>query len=206
MHYFERSSGGLSVWERQALTRARFVAGDARTGARLMALIRHVAYPEIWRDEWSDELRHIKHRVETERARANDESLYDVKLGRGALSDIEWTAQWLAMKHGAKFPELQRPNTLQVLAAAKNVDLLAESEERALHEAYLFLQRAQIRLHWALDNPSAAQHENSPSWQSWAGAVFPELSRDSACEAFVAEWKAHASLVRSVFERVRDAL
>ncbi len=206
VHYFERQSGGLSVWERQALTRARFVAGDARTGARLMALIRHVAYPETWQAQWSDELRHIKHRVETERARAGSETIYDVKLGRGALSDIEWAAQWLAMKHGAQFLELQRPNTLQVLAAAKDAQLLGESEERALREAYEFLQRAQIRLHWALDNPSAAQIENSIAWQSWAGAVFPELSREAACEEFANQWKMHTSAVRNVFERVRDAL
>ncbi len=65
--YFENETSGIAAWERQALTRARFVAGDAEIAATLLAATRHVAFPPIWRAGWSDELRHIKHRVETER-------------------------------------------------------------------------------------------------------------------------------------------
>ena len=109
--YFEHpQQSGFAVWERQALTRARIVAGDVRTGARAMALVRNVAFPRDWEANWSDQLRHIKDRVERERAL---KSAFDVKLGLGALSDIEWSAQWLAMKWGFRFPGLQTPGTLR---------------------------------------------------------------------------------------------
>jgi glutamate-ammonia-ligase adenylyltransferase len=109
--YFERASNGIAVWERQALTRARFVAGDAATAGRLMAAINHVAFPAEWQPGWGDELRHIKGRVENERAARGTKSggVYDVKLGPGCLSDIEFCAQWLALKDGARVPSLQTP-------------------------------------------------------------------------------------------------
>jgi glutamate-ammonia-ligase adenylyltransferase len=43
--YFGSEKSGFAAWERQALTRARFVAGDAAAGARLMALTRDAAFP-----------------------------------------------------------------------------------------------------------------------------------------------------------------
>jgi hypothetical protein len=48
-------------------------------------------FPETWQPGWGDELRHIKGRVENERAAKGTKSggVYDVKLGPGCLSDIE---------------------------------------------------------------------------------------------------------------------
>jgi glutamate-ammonia-ligase adenylyltransferase len=198
--YFERAVGGLAVWERQALTRARFVAGDAQTGARLMAAICHVAYPANWNPDWSDELRHIKERVESERGRLSA-GIYDVKLGRGALSDIEWTAQWLALKHGAMFPQLQGPNTLQVLAGAVQAQVLARDDLQVLEAAYTFFRRAEIRLHTALDVRGSSLKSGTPEWKSWARAVFPESSE--AEHEFEEAWRSHTRGVREIFERVR---
>ncbi len=203
--YFERASGGLAVWERQALTRARFMAGDARTGAALLALIRHVAFPAEWRGEWSDELRHIKQRVENERATSSRRGeAYDVKLGHGTLSDIEWVAQWTALKHGAAHIELQTPNTLRSLQAAAQVQVLAAQNVAVLGAAYEFFRRAEIRLHTALDVKGSALPAHSPEWKAWARAVFP--NREDAEDAFAGSWSEHSRGVREVFEEVREGL
>ena len=203
--YFERPSGGLAVWERQALTRARFLAGDARLGAALLALIRHVAFPEDWRAEWSAELRHIKARVENERSKSSKRAdIYDVKLGRGTLSDIEWCAQWTALKHGARHVELQTPNTLRALDAAARVQVLAEQDVAILGAAYRFFRRAEVRLHTALEVRGSALQAGSAEWKAWARAVFP--AREDAEEAFGAAWSEHSERVRRVFEQVREEL
>ena len=205
LHYFERESGGLAVWERQALTRARLVAGDTRSGAKLMAMIRHVAFPAKWQSGWSDELRHIKNRVETERFKQAANGFH-VKLGRGALADIEWSAQWTALKFGAQHERLQTPNTLRVLQAARDAQVLGEDDVQVLAEAYLWLRRAEIRLHFALENPPSKVRENSPELAAWAHALYPALAREDAQQQFESDWMKHTTGARRVFERVRDEL
>jgi glutamate-ammonia-ligase adenylyltransferase len=213
IEYFERASGGIAVWERQALTRARYVAGDAATAARLMAAIRHVAFPEQWRPEWGDELRHIKSRVENERAARGSSArggqvatVYDVKLGPGALSDIEFCAQWLAMKHGARVPILQTPNTLRQIEAAREAELLADVEAGALRDAYLFLRRAELRLQITQDHSVRAVQRGSKGWTSWARAVFPDEPDEVATARFEEEWQTRTHAARAVMERVREEL
>ncbi len=206
--YFERPQNGLLVWERQALTRARSVAGDASLCAKLMAAVRHAAFPEEWNPAWSDELRHIKARVENERgAKARSgEKMFDVKLGNGTLSDIEWTAQWLALKFGAKYPVLQTRSTLLQIEAAREAGVLSVDEATALREAYTFLRRAELRLQIAHEYSAPAVKKGSKEWTAWTRAVFPEENGEAAAQRFEDEWNLHTSAVRQVFEKVRAAL
>lgn len=206
LEYFERETNGIAVWERQALTRARIVAGDFGIAARLMAAIRHVAFPENWQAEWGDELRHIKARVENERAAKGAKSgdTFDVKLGPGALSDIEFCAQWLAMKHGARVLALQTPSTLAQIEAARAAALLSEEEAAALRETYVFLRRAELRLQITQEGAVKGVKRDSKEFAAWARAVFP--GDDNAAAHFVETWDASTRGARLVMERVRDEL
>ena len=208
LEYFERAQNGLQIWERQALTRARFVAGDAALSGKLMAAIRHVAFPQNWQSEWSDELRHIKTRVETERgAKAKTgETVFDVKIGKGGLSDIEWTTQWLALKWGAKFPVLQTRSTLFQIEAAREAGVLQSKESDALRDTYTFLRRAELRLQIAHEYSAPAVRKNSKEWTAWTRAVFPDETGEIAAERFEEEWEIHTKAAREVFEKVRDEL
>ena len=205
MEYFDNPNSGFAVWERQALTRARIVAGDVAAGARAMALIRNVAFPAQWQAGWSDELRHVKTRVERER-RAKGAGVYDVKMGAGGLADIEWSAQWLAMKWGFAHPDLQTPNTLFQLEAARQAELISPEEYERLEAAYLWLRRAELRLQIAREGGAAAIKGGSPDFKIWARALFPGLPVDAATSSFAAAWLHHTGNVRQVFERVRDEL
>jgi glutamate-ammonia-ligase adenylyltransferase len=158
--YFEDPVRGIAVWERQALTRARFIAGDAETAAVLLLAARHVAFPEEWREGWGNELRHIKARVENERggksAPRGKGEIFDVKLGKGALSDIEFCGQWLSLKYGARFPQLQTTNTRNQIGSAQMAGLLSEDEALALLDAHTFLRRAELRLQLTQDHAGHA--------------------------------------------------
>ena len=198
------ASSGFAVWERQAFTRARLAAGDWATGARAMAILRDAAHPEIWDEKWSGELRAIKNRVENERAKSSKTAnFYDVKLGEGAISDIEWCAQWLALKWGAKFPVLRVANTRRQLVGAWESGLISESEFGILQNAYFWLRRAELRLQIAGENGVAALKRDSSDAQIWARALFPELENDAALARFDEQWQFHTRAVREVFERVR---
>jgi [glutamine synthetase] adenylyltransferase / [glutamine synthetase]-adenylyl-L-tyrosine phosphorylase len=210
--YFE-NPGGIAIWERQALTRARYAAGDAEIGAALLLAARHVAFPEVWRDGWSDELRHIKTRVENERGAKSAKAagrgtgeLFDVKLGHGALSDIEWCAQWLALKFGARFSHLQTPNTRAQIQAAHQADLLSHTEAAALLDAHTFLRRAELRLQLTQDHGGHAARSGSREFRAWARAVFPDETTAVAADRFAAEWHQFTNASRAVMERVRDEM
>jgi len=131
-----------AVWERQALLRARPVAGDAELGARFIAGIEEVRYPAAGIDAaTAKEIRRIKARMEAERLpRGADPGLH-TKLGRGGLSDVEWTIQLVQLRHAGAIAELRTPATLPALDAARRHGLIDEEHEHVLADAWRIAMR-----------------------------------------------------------------
>jgi glutamate-ammonia-ligase adenylyltransferase len=131
-----------AVWERQALLRARPVAGDAELGARFIAGIEQVRYPADGIDAaTAKEIRRIKARMEAERLpRGADPGLH-TKLGRGGLSDVEWTVQLLQLRHAGRIDDLRTPSTIPALRAARRHGLLTDDQYDVLSEAWRLAMR-----------------------------------------------------------------
>jgi glutamate-ammonia-ligase adenylyltransferase len=151
-----RSLGGFAsyfgrwaeVWERQAFVRARVAAGDPALGERLIASLA----PSIWeRGLSSDEVREIrrlKARVESERIPVGEDPEFHLKLGRGSLSDIEWTAQLLQLQHG-----VHATGTIDALARLSGAGILDPDDRDLLTEAYTYLERTRNRLYLVQSAP-----------------------------------------------------
>ena len=90
------------VWERQALTRGRFVAGDPAVGARFSELAQRFLWSAPLSDAEVREIRLMKARVERERVPAGEDPEFHLKLGPGSLSDVEWTVQLLQLRSGVR--------------------------------------------------------------------------------------------------------
>ena len=137
--YYERWS---SPWEAQALLRARPVAGDEDLGRRFEALVDPLRYPAggayatVVR-----EVRRLKARMEAERLPRGVDPARHLKLGRGGLSDVEWTVQLLQLEHAHEVPALKTPSTLEALDAAAAEELVAEADAAILREAWLTASR-----------------------------------------------------------------
>lgn len=86
-----------SVWERQALLRARFAAGDKELAEDFLANVANpFRYPaERLTDDQLQEIRRLKARMEAERLPRGVRRDRHLKLRRGGLSDVEWTVQLL---------------------------------------------------------------------------------------------------------------
>ncbi|MGN6332326.1 MAG: bifunctional [glutamine synthetase] adenylyltransferase/[glutamine synthetase]-adenylyl-L-tyrosine phosphorylase [Motilibacteraceae bacterium] len=125
------------TWEAQALLRAAPVAGDPALGAEFLALVEPLRYPRSGLSEHDvREVRRLKARMEAERLpRGADPSLH-TKLGRGGLSDVEWTTQLLQLRHAGQVPALRTSRTLDALAAAVDAGLLAAEDRDVLAEAW----------------------------------------------------------------------
>src|SRR5262249_28659174 len=89
------SSG--AAWERQALVRARFCAGDPALGAEVTK-VAHVAAYERGAPA-AAEMHRLRMRMQHELT-AERPGRHDLKLGHGGLADIEFAVQYLQMVHG----------------------------------------------------------------------------------------------------------
>ncbi|MDQ1375409.1 MAG: [glutamine synthetase] adenylyltransferase / [glutamine synthetase]-adenylyl-L-tyrosine [Actinomycetota bacterium] len=146
--YYERWA---QTWERQALVRARPAAGDEDVGRRFMGLVDRFVWTPPLLEEQVREIRRMKARIERERIPAGDDPQFHLKLGRGSLSDVEWTAQLLQLRHGVR-----RPGTIAALRALTDAGVLAPDDADVLIESYRFCERTRNRWYLVKGAPGDA--------------------------------------------------
>ncbi|MFD0421697.1 bifunctional [glutamine synthetase] adenylyltransferase/[glutamine synthetase]-adenylyl-L-tyrosine phosphorylase [Streptomyces parvus] len=130
------------VWESQALLRAEHMAGDAELGRAFVELVDPLRYPmEGLGEDAVREIRRLKARMESERMPRGADPTLHAKLGRGGLSDVEWTVQLIQMQHGWAEPGLRTTRTREALAAACAADLIPAEEAQTLDEAWVLAAR-----------------------------------------------------------------
>jgi glutamate-ammonia-ligase adenylyltransferase len=137
--YFDRWA---QTWERQALLRARPIAGDRDLGQRFMELAGTFVWDRPLTEGDVADIRRMKARIERERMSSHEDPQFHLKLGRGSLSDIEWTVQLLQLRHG-----LPETSTVAALDALGERGLLVPGDLMALRDAYLFCERTRNRWH-----------------------------------------------------------
>jgi glutamate-ammonia-ligase adenylyltransferase len=135
--YYERWA---QTWERQALVRARPVAGDPAVAGAFGGIVDAFVWDQPFTEEHVREVRRMKARIERERIPPGDDPQFHLKLGRGSLSDVEWTAQLLQLQHGVR-----APGTMAALEALAATVVLDAGDARVLAEAYRFCERTRNR-------------------------------------------------------------
>jgi glutamate-ammonia-ligase adenylyltransferase len=130
---YYRPGGGALPFERQALVKLRFVAGDETLGRRVEGLRDAFVWSgEPWDREASLRLRERQARELVPAGRFN------VKLSRGGLVDAEYAVQYLQIVAGKDRPELRTPRTLMALDRLATAGLVSAGEHTELRDGYLF--------------------------------------------------------------------
>ncbi|WP_245844883.1 bifunctional [glutamate--ammonia ligase]-adenylyl-L-tyrosine phosphorylase/[glutamate--ammonia-ligase] adenylyltransferase [Noviherbaspirillum humi] len=102
---FEKyQTGSAWVWEHQALTRARFCAGDAAIGQRFEAIRERVLRLPRERDALKHEVLAMRRKLHG--AHPNRSDRFDLKHDDGGMIDIEFMVQFLVLSHAAQHAEL----------------------------------------------------------------------------------------------------
>src|SRR5437016_1117358 len=188
------------LWERQALLRARAVAGDE---ALFQRASREVLEPSLFRKldpkEASRELLAMRERMEREIA-GESGGLYNSKLGRGGLVDVEFAAQFLQLAHGAREPSVRSANTSQALALLLKHGHLGPQDHAALARGYRFLRRLESRLRIVRDRSVDRIPESGPELLRLARRM--GYSGPRAGEELLADYQRTATQVRGAFLRV----
>ena len=126
------------LWEKQALLRARPVAGDLGLGHALL----NEAEPLLFatgEEAVRREVHGMKLQTEAHLRQAG-RVWGEVKLGEGSIRDAEFVVQYLQLAHGARYEELRTGNTLQAMTRLAERGLLSSGEHRILAEGYTFLR------------------------------------------------------------------
>ena len=133
--YYERWA---LTWEFQALLRAAPVAGPDDLAGDFLELVNPIRWPAAGLDPGqARDIRLLKARVESERLPRGADPNTHVKLGRGGLTDVEWTVQLLQLMHAHARPALRVTGTMPALAALEAEGLISGRDAEALREAWL---------------------------------------------------------------------
>jgi len=131
-----------AVWEAQALLRAEPMVGDADLCERFAALIDPLRFPaDGLSGDDIREVQRIKARVDEERLPRGADRATHLKLGRGALADVEWTVQLLQMRYAGTVPALRTTRTLAALDAAVEAELISASDAADLAASWTLVSR-----------------------------------------------------------------
>ena len=132
-------------WERQALIKARVIAGDRELGDAFMALVTPFVYRPRVTVAFLDDIRANKRRIE-KKCEVEGETRTNVKTGYGGIRDIEFTAQRMQLEFGGARPRLRTPNTLSALQRLRHDGFLTGAEAQELSDDYQFLRTLEHRL------------------------------------------------------------
>ena len=135
------------VWEHQALTRARFCAGDAAIGARFEAIRDTVLRQDrSGREvELKEEVRKMRRRMHE--AYPNRTLLFDLKQDEGGMIDIEFIVQYLVLRHAAAYPQLTANlGNIALLRIAGELGLIDPALAADVGSAYRTMRKLQHQL------------------------------------------------------------
>jgi glutamate-ammonia-ligase adenylyltransferase len=136
--YLQYIQGHARLWEKQALLKARPVAGDISLGEKLLLRVE----PYIFRhapEEVRASVFGMKQRTE-QILQQKGRDWGEVKLGEGSIRDVEFVVQSLQLAYGNQYADLHFRATLQALPRLAQHHLLTDEETRILADGYTLLR------------------------------------------------------------------
>ena len=192
-------------WERQALIKARFVAGDAELGEKIIAIAARAAHDQG--AVGAEKLHRLRLRMEREigrERRGTERDRYDLKVGLGGLVDVEFAVQFLQMRHGAD-PRVRISDTERALDALEAGGYLEPPLAATLREGYRFLRQLEQRLRIVHGASVHLLEEGAPGMEELARRIgMRATARASAAEELLDRYRVTTRDVRVAYATVLD--
>jgi len=135
LQYIQQSA---RLWEKQALLKARPVAGDIPLGEKLLAEVEPYVFAHA-PEEVRASVFAMKQRTE-QVLQQKGRDWGEVKLGEGSIRDVEFVVQYLQLAYGNQYSDLRGRGTLQTLPRLVRHHLLTEDETRILTDGYTLMR------------------------------------------------------------------
>jgi glutamate-ammonia-ligase adenylyltransferase len=133
------------VWEHQALTRARFSAGNSLVGSFFDSVRSEVLSQQRNIEQLRSEILEMRRKVHAGHPNANPE--FDLKHDAGGMVDIEFMVQFLVLTYAHQHPKLiGNLGNIALLQIAGEIGLIASEAAQSVGDAYRLLRARQHRL------------------------------------------------------------
>ena len=157
------------TWEHQALTRARWVAGDAELGARFADLRTEILGRPRDSGQLRENIRSMRRRIYQSKSIARD--TFHLKLSPGGLTDIEFLVQFAMLGACSQQPVLcQGIGTAAGIAALTRVGTWGTEQGVALGQAWHLYREMENRRWLGLQDPVVRAAE-IPDWDMLQAAA-----------------------------------
>jgi len=146
------------TWEHQALTRARFCAGDVAIGQAFHRIRVEILSQKRDAEKLREEV--IAMREKMRDGHPNKTDLFDIKHDAGGIVDVEFIVQYLVLAHARMHPELtENRGNIALLGYAAKLGLIPEVLAVRVADAYRELRRCQhaLRLQGAAESRVALE-------------------------------------------------
>jgi glutamate-ammonia-ligase adenylyltransferase len=180
-------------WERQALLKARPIAGNVALGDELLAQLGPLAI-DMPAEVAQREVLAMKRRIE-DRLPDADAAAREVKLGSGGIRDIEFLTQYLQLIHGREHPQVLCAGTLDGLIHLVDAERILPGEYRHLTSAYVFQRTVEHALQ-LVDN---RQEHTLPQHPRELRNLARRLDFQDAAD-FLTHFREHRRVIREIFE------
>ncbi len=157
------------IWEHQALTRARFCAGDTKTGERFKQVRLNILRQKRDPASLKQAIRDMRHKMHD--GHHNPTPLFDIKHDDGGMVDIEFMVQFLVLAHAAQHAELTaNRGNLALLEIASKLGLIEIELSGSVRQLYRELRRLQHQMRLNNQIPCRIEHgrlDTSPARTLW---------------------------------------
>ena len=131
------------AWEHQALTRARFCAGDAEIGAQFEAIRIEILRQKRDLGKLKEDVLSMRKRMLDNHA-SNSEEFFDIKQDPGGLIDVEFIAQYLVLGHAHAHERLcGNLGNIALLGIAAELGLIPQTLADPVRDIYREFRRMQ---------------------------------------------------------------
>jgi glutamate-ammonia-ligase adenylyltransferase len=186
------------LWERQALIKARVVAGDLPLKPQIEALFERFAYGEEINATGVAEIDRLRSRMEHELAQERADR-FNIKTGRGGIVDIEFLVQMLQLRYGQRFSALRQRATLAALEALSACGVLPADDFQLLTQGYRFLRSLENRLRIERDQPVEALESGGEQMAALARRL--GYGGDEAGAQLLADYQRQRETIRACYNR-----
>ena len=191
LSYLEKNG---MLWEKQALLKARPIAGNLEAGQRILKRIEPIIFnndPE----EIRKNVLSMKAGIEKDLSKQG-RHWGEVKGGKGSIRDIEFTVQYLQLIAGRENPQVRSINTLDGLVRLVEQQMIKVDEFRHLSDGYLFLRT----IEHVLQLTHYKQIHHIPQQDRELAYLARKLDFPDPA-TFVSYFERHATAIRRIFDK-----
>nr|WP_297348029.1 bifunctional [glutamate--ammonia ligase]-adenylyl-L-tyrosine phosphorylase/[glutamate--ammonia-ligase] adenylyltransferase [uncultured Glaciecola sp.] len=128
------------TWEHQALVRARYVYGHVALRNKFTDIRMRVLEKKREKTQLCKEVADMREKMRRHLDKSDNKSA-DLKQTSGGITDLEFLTQYWVLLHSHQFSELTTwSDNLRILDSLAQVDVISDSQNKALQEAYLFIR------------------------------------------------------------------